>query len=122
MKYVGCFCLTELGFGNNAIKMETTATWDQKTQEWIIDCPTTRSHKYWITNGACHAHFAIVFAQTIVNGKHEGINVFMVRIRDDNLKQIPGVYIEDMGMKQGCNGVDNAKISFTNVRIPRTML
>jgi acyl-CoA oxidase len=32
---------------------------------------------------------------------------------------MPGVYIEDMGMKQGCNGVDNAKIIFKNVRIPR---
>lgn len=122
MKYVGCFCLTELGFGNNAVKMETTATWDQATQEWIINCPTTRSHKYWITNGACHAHYAIVFAQTIVNGKNEGINIFMVRIRDDNLKPIPGVYIEDMGMKQGCNGVDNAKIVFSNTRIPKSML
>ena len=27
----GCFCLTELGFGNNAVKMETTATYDEKT-------------------------------------------------------------------------------------------
>jgi len=26
----GCFCLTELGYGNNAVKMETTATYDEK--------------------------------------------------------------------------------------------
>jgi len=25
---IGCFALTELGYGNNAIEMETTATWD----------------------------------------------------------------------------------------------
>ena len=35
---------------------------------------------------------------------------------------MPGVYIEDMGMKQGCNGVDNAKLIFTNVRIDRKMM
>lgn len=122
MKYVGCFCLTELGFGNNAVKMETTATWDQTTQEFVIHSPTIKSHKYWITNGACHAHFAVVFAQTIVHGKNEGLNIFMVRIRDDNLKPVKGVYIEDMGMKMSCNGVDNARIVFDNVRIPRTML
>jgi acyl-CoA oxidase len=29
---IGCFALTELGFGNNAVEMETTATWDEKTQ------------------------------------------------------------------------------------------
>jgi acyl-CoA oxidase len=27
---VGCFALTELGFGNNAVEMETTATWDEQ--------------------------------------------------------------------------------------------
>lgn len=25
---IGCFCLTELGYGNNAVQMETTAHWD----------------------------------------------------------------------------------------------
>jgi hypothetical protein len=28
---VGCFGLTELGYGNNAVEMETTATYDPKT-------------------------------------------------------------------------------------------
>jgi acyl-CoA oxidase len=28
---IGCFCLTELGYGNNAVKMETTVTYDDKT-------------------------------------------------------------------------------------------
>jgi acyl-CoA oxidase len=31
MSIVGCFCLTELGYGNNAVKMETTLTYDEKT-------------------------------------------------------------------------------------------
>ena len=29
---VGCFALTELGFGNNAVEMQTTATYDPATQ------------------------------------------------------------------------------------------
>ncbi len=29
---VGCFALTELGYGNNAVEMETTAHYDAKTQ------------------------------------------------------------------------------------------
>jgi len=28
---MGCFCFTELGFGNNAPEMETTATYDHAT-------------------------------------------------------------------------------------------
>lgn len=55
----------------------------------------------------------------MVNGKNEGVNFFIVRIRDDNMKPCNGVTIEDMGMKMGLNGVDNARIKFTNVRIPR---
>lgn len=40
---VGCFALTELGFGNNAVEMETTATYDHNTKEFIIHNPTVLS-------------------------------------------------------------------------------
>ena len=33
LEEVGCFGLTELGYGNNAVEMETTATYDSKTDE-----------------------------------------------------------------------------------------
>ncbi len=59
---IGCFALTELGYGNNAIEMETTAKWDNTTQEFVVNSPTTMSQKYWITNGAMHSNYAVVFA------------------------------------------------------------
>lgn len=40
MDYTGCFCLTELGYGNNAVEMETTATYDPATDEFIVHSPT----------------------------------------------------------------------------------
>jgi acyl-CoA oxidase len=49
------------------------------------------SQKYWITNGAIHANYALVFAQTLVKGKNEGVNAFLVPIRDKNLKSFPNV-------------------------------
>lgn len=119
---IGCFCLTELGFGNNAVEMQTTATYDSNTKEFIINSPTTLSQKYWITNGACHAKYAAVFAQTIVNGQNEGIHVILARIREEDLTVSQGVFIEDMGVKIECNGVDNARIRFNNVRVPYTNL
>ncbi|KAJ3319820.1 acyl-Coenzyme A oxidase [Boothiomyces sp. JEL0866] len=115
---VGCFGLTELGYGNNAVEMETTAVWDGNTREWIINTPTVLAQKYWITNGAVHAKWVCVFAQTTVNGKDEGIHVFLVRIRNENMTVCEGVQVDEMGYKLGCNGVDNAKLTFTNVRIP----
>ena len=58
-----------------------------------MNSPTTLSQKYWITNGSIHANQALVFAQTIVKGKNEGINAFLVPIRDDKLKSYEGVEI-----------------------------
>ncbi|KAI8910834.1 acyl-CoA dehydrogenase/oxidase [Gorgonomyces haynaldii] len=118
LKAVGCFGLTELGYGNNAVEMETTATFDPKTKEWIINTPTTLACKYWITNGSIHSKWIVVFAQTIIGGKNEGIHVFLVRMRNEDMSVCPGVRIDEMGYKLGCNGVDNAKIFFKNVRIP----
>ena len=42
---IGCFALTELGYGNNAVEMETTATYDHKTDELVINSPTTLAQK-----------------------------------------------------------------------------
>ncbi|OQR81702.1 acyl-coenzyme A oxidase 3, peroxisomal [Thraustotheca clavata] len=117
---VGCFGLTELGYGNNAIEMETTAVYDKATDEFIIDSPTILSQKYWITNSAVHAKWVVVFAQLSVEGEHHGIQAFLVRIRDDDMNICKNVRVEDMGHKMGCNGVDNGKILFDNVRVPRS--
>merc|ERR1719283_482668 len=119
---VGCFALTELGYGNNAVEMETTAVFDEKTDEIVVNTPHPLAQKYWITNGAVHAKHAVVMAQLSVKGVNQGIHAILVRIRDDNLKTIPGVTIEDMGHRMGLNGVDNAKLTFDNVRVPRENL
>lgn len=37
--------LTELGYGNNAVEMETTAIYDKATQEFIINTPSTLAQK-----------------------------------------------------------------------------
>lgn len=44
------------------------------------------------------------------------------RIRRPDMQPCPGVTIEDMGHKMGCNGVDNGKLSFHHYRVPRDAL
>lgn len=99
--------------------METTATYDKNTDEFVVNTPTVLSQKYWITNGFKHSNNALVFGQTIVDGKNEGVSAFLVPIRDEQMKERNGVQITDMGVKLGVNGVDNAALTFDNVRIPR---
>ena len=122
LKNIGCFCLTELGFGNNAVEMQTTATYDESKKEFVIHSPTVFSQKYWITNGALHSNYAVVFAQLIHRGNNEGVHAFLVQIRNSDKSVREGVFIEDMGHKLGLNGLDNARISFTNVRVPQTAI
>jgi acyl-CoA oxidase len=45
-----------------------------------------------------------------------------VPIRDDRGEPLPGVRVEDDGRKIGLNGVDNGRIWFDDVRIPRDNL
>lgn len=65
--------------GNNAVEMQTTATWEPRTGTFIIHSPTTLSNKYWITNSAVHAQWCVVFAQLLIGGTNQGIHGFLVR-------------------------------------------
>ena len=122
LESIGCFGLTELGYGNNAAQMQTTATYNHVNNEFILNTPTSLARKYWITNGALHAHFCIVFARLIMNDEDEGVHAFLVPIRDKSLNIKDGVSIWDMGHKIGINGIDNASIGFDNVKISKDCL
>ena len=124
LEKVGCFGLTELGYGNNAVEMETTATYDPDTKEFIINTPSTKAQKYWITNGAVHAHYCVVFARLIMpDGTNQGLHGFLVPIRNKETMEVnKNVKIWDMGYKIGLNGIDNAALWFDNVRVPEDNL
>lgn len=54
MRAVGCFALTELNYGNNAVQMETTAVYDARAEEFVVNTPSIGAQKYWITvRGLC---------------------------------------------------------------------
>jgi acyl-CoA oxidase len=124
LENMGAFALTEVGYGNNASNMKTTITFDPKTDELVINTPSDDplAAKIWITNGALHATHAVVFGQLMVHGKCHGVHGVVARIRTVNMVPMTGVTLSDMGGKQGCNGVDNAKIVFSNLRVPRENL
>lgn len=45
MQIIGCYAQTELGHGSNVQGLETTATFDLQTDEFIIHSPTLTSSK-----------------------------------------------------------------------------
>ncbi len=117
----GCFAMTETGHGSNVRQLETTATYDPASQEFIIHTPHENAGKEYIGN-ALHGKMASVFAQLITNGDNQGVHAFLVPLRNDAHETLPGIRVEDCGYKVGLNGVDNGRIWFTNVRIPRENL
>jgi acyl-CoA oxidase len=120
-KVMGCFAMTETGHGSNVQALGTVATYDVATQEFVIETRGEGSNKDYIGNAAAHGELAVVFAQLEVGGKSEGVHAFVVPIRERG-KVCAGVRIEDDGRKMGLNGVDNGRLWFDGVRVPRTAL
>ncbi|KAJ2289942.1 fatty-acyl coenzyme A oxidase, partial [Coemansia sp. RSA 2706] len=117
----GCFGMTELGHGSNVAGLETMATYDQNTDEFVVHSPTLTATKWWIGGAAHTATHCAVYAQLIVGGKRYGTKTFVVQLRDTKTFELmPGVNIGDLGKKMGRDQIDNGWIRFTHVRIPRS--
>jgi acyl-CoA oxidase len=119
---LGCFAMTETGHGSDVQSLETTATYDPATQEFVVHSPTPGSRKDYIGGAAAHARVAAVFARLVTSGEDQGVHCFVVPIRDENGNDLPGVTTSDCGDKGGLGGVDNGRIMFDQVRIGRENL
>jgi glutaryl-CoA dehydrogenase len=98
-KAVGCFGLTEPGFGSNPAGMLTTAK--KQGQDWVLN-----GEKTWITNGSA-ADIAVVWART-----EEGIRGFLVE------KGTAGYTTSDIHGKWSMRASVTSSLSFADCRIP----
>lgn len=70
-----------MGHGSNVQGMETTATLDMATDEFVLHTPNIRATKLWAGGLGLFATHAIVFAKMISGENNYGVNAFMVPIR-----------------------------------------
>ena len=122
MELPGCFAMTETGHGSDVQSLRTTATYDPEQQAFVLSTPDEDARKDYIGNAARDGRMAVVFAQLITAGDSQGVHAFLVPIRNDDGTQARGVSIEDCGSKAGLNGVDNGRLTFDNVVVPRAAL
>ncbi|GAB4858071.1 acyl-coenzyme A oxidase [Ancistrocladus abbreviatus] len=126
MQIIGCYAQTELGHGSNVQGLETTATFDPETDEFVIHSPTLTSSKWWPGGLGKVSTHAVIYARLITDGQDHGVNGFIMQLRslDDHLP-LPGITIGDIGMKFGngaYNTMDNGVLRFDHVRIPRDQM
>jgi len=119
---IGCYAQTELGHGSNVRGLMTTAEFDKKTQEFVLNTPTLRAIKWWPGTLGKVATHAVVYAQLLIDGKEFGVHAFMVQIRDENHKPLPGIELGDLGTKLGDHANDTGYMRMENVRIPRDFM
>lgn len=119
MKILGAYAQTELGHGSNVRGLQTIAVYDKETQEFILNTPTLQSMKWWPGTLGKVANHAVVYAQLIIDGKEEGLHPFMVQIRDENHRPLPGIELGDLGPKLGDGANDTGFMRLENIRIQR---
>ncbi|MER6475045.1 acyl-CoA dehydrogenase family protein [Streptomyces filamentosus] len=120
-RLLGCFAMTESGHGSNVQALGTVARYDAAAGEFVITTEGEAARKDYIGNAARHAELAVVFAQLEVGGEGRGVHALIVPLRSGG-EVLEGVEIEDDGLKMGLNGVDNGRIRFHGVRVPREAL
>ena len=119
----GCFAMTETGHGSDVASIATTATFDPAADEFVVHTPFRAAWKDYIGNAAIDGLGAVVFAQLVTRDVNHGVHAFYVDLRDPETGEfLPGIGGEDDGIKGGLNGIDNGRLHFSGVRIPRTNL
>lgn len=107
----GAMAITEPGAGSDNSSMETTAVFDEETNEWVLN-----GQKIFITSGklALDESNGLVIVWATVNkaAGRAGIKSFVVEAGS------PGVSIGKVEIKHGIRASDTAVIVLDNARIP----
>ncbi len=108
----GAMAMTEPGAGSDTSAIQTTAVFDEKTQEWVLN-----GEKIFCTSGGLALNesdgLVIVWATVDRSAGRAGMKPFVVEAGT------PGVKVVKAEIKHGIRASDTVAISFNNARIPK---
>ena len=111
----GAMAITEPGAGSDAAAIETTADYDEQTEEWVLN-----GTKIFCTAGEGSSQveggFVVVWATIDKEAGRGGIKSFVVPAKT------PGMHLVGLEKKMGIRASDTATLRFENCRVPRTNL
>ena len=119
LRIVGTYAQTELGHGTFVRGLETTATFDIKTDSFVLHSPTLSATKWWPGGLGATATHAVVMARLFCGkGVDRGPHAFLVQLRDmESHEALQGVSVGDIGPKLGFGSVDNGWLELDHVCI-----
>ena len=109
-EWLGAFGLTEPNAGTDAAGQQTTAYFDEKTDEWVLN-----GSKIFITN-AGYAHVYIIFAMTDRSKGLKGITAFILEA------DTPGFSVGKKEKKLGIKGSATCELIMEDCRLPKENL
>ncbi|WP_253765683.1 acyl-CoA dehydrogenase family protein [Goodfellowiella coeruleoviolacea] len=121
MERIGTFLCTELGHGNDAAQLETTATYEPDSGTFTLHTPTAAAQKFMPnTSLAGGPKSALVAARLLVGGVDHGIFLFLVPLTTAT-GTLPGISVRPLPVRPG-SPVDHCLTSFDQVLLPREAL
>ncbi len=111
--YLWAFGLTEPGAGSDAQASKTTAAFDERTKEWVIN-----GSKIWITNSASELTLGIT-VQAVTGKRPDGRNELSCILVPADAK---GLTRRAMKGKMMWRASNTGELYFDNVRVPANAL
>lgn len=122
LRRTGTFLCTEAGHGNSAAQLETTATYERTTGEFVLNTPHAAARKFMPnTSPTGGPKTAVVAARLIMDGNDQGVFLFLTPLSDDAGLPMPGVEIRRLP-QTATAPVDHCVTSFDHVRLPQEAL
>ncbi len=109
-EWLGAFGLTEPNAGTDAAGQQTTAYFDEKTNEWVLN-----GSKIFITNSG-YAHIYIIIGMTDRSKGLKGISAFILEA------DTPGFSVGKKEKKMGIRGSATCELIMEDCRLPKENL